>query len=87
MGAMIHCRVIDGEKRYRVWSTIVDDYLTDPMTEEEMHEYEIESAIQHARESAEREWPRRLERAQTRGTSSMMGDSYPLDGPWKEPIR
>lgn len=87
MGTLIHCRVIDGEKRYRVWSTNVDDYLTEPMTEEEMHKYEIRDAVRHARENAEREWPQRLERAQSKGTSSLIERSVPLDGPWKEPIR
>lgn len=84
MAFLIHHRIIDGEKKYRLWSTVVDEYVTDELSMDEIKDLTVKMAIRSAAEEALSELPRRLERAHKFGSSSAIDSGVPLDGPWKE---
>ena len=85
MGQEIHARRRGGEFRYRVWSTITDSYLTEECTEAEVA---LRLVVDHrVREiydgDAATEILMRLERARSRGTSSLVERAHgDLAGPW-----
>lgn len=83
--SLIHCRIRDGERRYRLWSTVVDAYLTDDMTyEETVTELRIEAIRRALREVEGPGLEQRFERAHETGTSeALRGAGVPLDGPWE----
>lgn len=86
MGHQIHCRRRDGNYVYRIWSTIVDAYVTDDLNEVELRE---ELMLDFTPREIERgyheiEIRQRLDRAEERGSSSLIGDrAVDLSGPWK----
>lgn len=82
MANIIHAREVDGELRYRMWNDTSDEYVTEEMTEEELHEWLREEAIQDALANFARELPGRLERANTKGTSSMIAEAADLTSGW-----
>lgn len=65
MGHAIHR---NGDK-YRMWSTIVDRYISDPMTREEMAVWVREDAIQTLLERIDQDTEQRLARADRNGSS------------------
>lgn len=79
---MIHCRTRNGVFVYRVWSDVVGSYLTDEMSLDELVQYLRAEAITRALDEFERDFPRRLQRAQKVGTSSHLGGMWDLHGPW-----
>lgn len=82
--SVIHCRVRDGKRVYRLRSTVCDGYLTDDLTREELvTELRVE-AIRRALEQVEHSTPDRLDRADKKGTSDALLDPVLLDGPWEE---
>ena len=62
MGQMLHARKIDGEWRYKVWSTVVDAYVTYELTEDQVRRQTLTDDIYRAIDAHEREWPGRLAR-------------------------
>lgn len=82
MSQVIHARRTAKNFRYRIWSTVTDSYITDPMTEKQLAKWELDSRLDQARRDHEREFPERLERASKTGTSSRMGDRRDLEGDW-----
>lgn len=84
MGQMIHCRIRDGERKYKVWSTVVDAYITEELTRTELQDLLLKEALSTARANFARDFPERVARAEDRGTSSLMGEEpVDLNGPWK----
>ena len=65
MGHAIH----RNGNQYRMWSTIVDRYITDPMTREEMAAWVREDAIQTLLERIGPDTEQRLDRADKHGSS------------------
>lgn len=65
MGRAIHRK----EDKYRMWSTVVDRYLTEPMTREEMAAWVKEDAIQTLLERLDQDTEFRLDRADKCGSS------------------
>lgn len=86
MAHMIHARKIDGEWRYKIWSTGIDDYVTHEMTEDQVRRQTLHVALDRVIEEHEREWPGRLARAQKHGSSAHdFANNCPhdIEGPWK----
>jgi hypothetical protein len=87
MAQMLHARKIDGEWRYKLWSTVVDAYTTYELTEDQVRRQILMDVITRAIDEHEREWPGRLARAQKHGTSARdyADDScwHDINGPWK----
>ena len=83
MPRFIHARVTPDGVRFREWSTIVDKYLTPPLTREEMAERLVEAEAD-AFERAKREVAVRLDRTATCGSSQQYRDQDPdeLAEPW-----
>lgn len=88
--SMIDCRLRDGVLKFRMWSTVVDGYLTSEMTEEEARRWILTDRLDAAYRAAMSPYPHddlgRLERAKQCGSSSMIGDTCPLDAPWRKEI-
>ncbi len=86
MGQMLHARKVDGEWRYKIWSTVVDAYTTYELTEDQVRRQTLQDTVTRAIEEHEREWPDRLTRAQKHGTSARDysdGRPHDIEGPWK----
>ena len=84
MAQMIHCRIRDGERKYKVWSTVVDAYITKELTRTELQELLLKEVLSTARANFTREFPERVARAEDRGTSSMLREeAVDLNGPWE----
>lgn len=86
MAHIIHARNRDGGIRFRIWSTICDAYLSDPLTEEELRAKLRQAAIEQAIEEFERTIDARIEHAKRNGTSSLIlfGEPTDLNGPWEK---
>jgi len=80
--ALVHCRVINGVEKFRIWSKICDEYMSDEMTEEEAVQWLREEAMRVARQEFERELPQRMERAKNKGSSSRIDSENYLEKPW-----
>ena len=81
--AMIHCRIIDGVEKFRIWSTICDEYMSEEMTEEEVKEWLLDEALRSAKDQFEREFPQRMARAKFKGSSSGIDFEDYLHQPWE----
>jgi len=79
MGHIIHARQTPDGLRYRVWSTVVDAYLSEPMTESEVQDWILDSTMQEAMASC----GRRIKRAGARGSSIATEYENTLGDPWK----
>lgn len=85
MARAIHARRTSGEeRRFRVWSTITNSYLTPELTESELRAWEREDAVREAIQRYERTINDRVRRAREIGTSSDLGDTRDLDAEWDE---
>lgn len=84
MAHIIHARKIDQVVMYRVWSTIVDSYITKPLTESELRGYLLRETVRHALEEFDRITDERIKRANEHGTSSEIEEGRYLDSPWEE---
>jgi len=85
MAQEIHARKTEeNEVRFRVWSTIADGYLTEEMTEAEVREWTLKSAVCNAIEQHLRDVDSCIQRTITNGTSSRIGDTRNLNAPWDE---
>lgn len=83
MARAIHARRTSGEeRRFRVWSTVTDSYLTPELTEAELREWEREDAVREAIARYERTIDDHIRRAREQGTSSDLGDTRDLDAAW-----
>jgi hypothetical protein len=82
MGHFIHSRKVGEERRFRIWSSNSDSYISNEMTEAELREQELKDAVCLAIEQYFREIDGRINRAIEYGTSSLMGDTRDVDGPW-----
>lgn len=78
MGWLIHRRNTEDGPRYRLWSTSVDAYITEELTRDEAFDFLLTDYV----EKATRDIRQRLERADERGTSSLLGDTRDMDAPW-----
>lgn len=77
----IHSTVIDGKRYYRLWSTIVDRYVSEPIdSKEKLREILVEEAMRIAKFNFEQEFPLRIKRAHMNGTSSNVNTRQRLDG-------
>lgn len=61
----IHCKDTPDGKRYRIWSSVVDAYCTEPLTKDQMTAH----LLREARRAAERDVAERMERAAATGES------------------
>ncbi len=86
MGYEIHSRTTESnEWMYRIWSTGVDDYISEPMTEQETMEWLLTEALRKvAQDHYSGQIAERFEQARIRGTSSYL-DTRNTDS-WDEPI-
>jgi hypothetical protein len=83
VGDQLHARRRDGELRYRIWSTVVDDYLHEgDLTEDDARRFTRNRALERAMDEHERTWPRVLSRALNPYASL---DKPGLDAPWEDP--
>jgi len=82
MGEQIHARKVEDGWLYRVWSTVVDDYVSEEMVESEVAGWLIKDAIEGLMIGL----PDRLGRTRTRGTSSLL-EERDVEGPWDEPMQ
>lgn len=80
---MIHVRLIDGEKRYRAWSHVMDGYMTPPMTLGQLVRWYIEDALERCAANLGRDMPGLLRRLEQRNTSSRIRPRS-LTEPWEE---
>ena len=71
MGTIIHRK----GTRYRVWSTVVDKYITRSMTRGQMAKYLIREATRDFMDDIVRATEERMKLATLHGTSSRMGCS------------
>lgn len=73
MSQLIHGRKRDGVWRYRIWSTVVDQYVSGELTEAQLRN-EVPDALYLAA---------RLERVRSNGTSAIFDrEPHDLAGPW-----
>lgn len=87
MGRFVHARQTPDGLRFRIWSTVVDRYLTPPLTRAEAEEALCaEYREEHARwlAHAVAEIGARLDRTAERGTSALDLEPTPLDHAWEE---
>jgi hypothetical protein len=70
--------------RFRVWSAICDEYLTQDLQEDEVRRFVREEAIAAALREHESSFPALLERAKLTGSSST-GPDRNLTDPWRAP--
>lgn len=84
MGFLIHARKTAKNVRYRIWSTFTDSYCTEEMTEKQLRAWTRRDAIERALREYEREFPDRLERATTYGTSTRMGLDRAIESDWNK---
>ena len=84
MSQVIHCREVNGKKRYRLWSTITDAYLTAPLTERQLGAWLRGAAVEMAIAEHERMFPSRIASANTWGSSGRFDERVALSTPWKE---
>lgn len=84
MPRWIEARRVDGELRFREWSSIVDKYVTAPMTREAMAAHLLwdYTARETASGFAAEDIAARLDRAGTRGSSALGTPPSELDEPW-----
>jgi hypothetical protein len=83
---IVHARRIDGEIRYRVWETIVDQYVSPEMTPDEAREWLIQEAREEARKGLEvaiKQVTERMGRAIVAGTSLIRPNACELNDPWE----
>lgn len=83
MSHVIHARTVNGRTLFRVWSTITDSYLTEPLSEEDVKEWERQDAIAWAVYTHELKIGQRIEDAKRRGTSSPLEPDKPLTARWE----
>lgn len=74
----IHCKATPRGKRLRLWSSVVDAYITEPLTKGKM----VTWLVEDERRDAERSIAERIGRAERTGTSSHYSDRA-LDDEWK----
>ena len=90
MGHVIHARVLEDDNDiyvFRIWSTVVDAYLTVEMNEEELNMFLLKSAIDQAIDSSMGpQNQRRIDVAKEQGTSGFADANLSLRSPWKEEI-
>lgn len=67
--------------RYRYWCSVVDCYLTEPVTRAEMAELLTSSQLSH-RDSTGDHVEERLARTDERGTSALWFGPIDMDAPW-----
>lgn len=82
MSTMIHARNTPEGMRFRIWSTVTDSYFTKELTEAEVERWTRDEAIREAETQHKREFSDRIARTKQNGTSSRMGDTRKLSGPW-----
>lgn len=86
--SVIHHRIRDGQPVYRLWSTIVDAYLTVDLTYEELLVELQTEAVRAALLSLNADLKSRMGRAHASGTSAGYlpsppdGPTVDLSGPW-----
>lgn len=71
MGHFIHRK----GTRYRVWSTVVDKYISRSMTRGQMVKYLIREGLREFEQRIDADVSARMSRVDRLGTSSLMGDS------------
>lgn len=79
MPRFVHARRTPEGVRFRLWSTIVDRYVTPILTYDEMRDFLVEDAVARAHGEADE----RLNRAGRLGTSSRVDSDVGLDEPWE----
>lgn len=85
MARFIHARRIDGAIQYRIWCTITDSYLTEPMTRNETVAWLTEEARALAARTLAADLQAidgRIARADTTGSSFRREDAVTLTEPW-----
>lgn len=85
MAQEIHARKgAGGVWRYRIWCTVVDGYLSEELTEDELREELLKTAVCEAITNHLRSVDARIERTRRNGTSDRVGSKEEVEGPWKE---
>jgi len=82
MSNQIHARKVGGDWLYRVWSTVVDDYVSEEMVKASLLVWLMNEDMEHWLAETEE----RIQRAKARGTSSHL-ETRNVDGPWDEPLQ
>lgn len=84
--SLIHHRIRDGQKVYRLWSPIVGCYLTDELTYDGlMMELRVEAIREALRLVEGPTFAQRMARVHHNGTSDAHDrEAKPLDGPWDQ---
>jgi len=86
MSHLIHSRNTPEGVRFRLWTDNSDKYYTKEMTEAELREHLLKEAVCSAVEEFMRTIDDRVKSAIEHGTSSMLGGTRNLDGPWDKSL-
>jgi hypothetical protein len=81
--SVIDARYIDGKYVFRLWSTIVDAYLTNELSEDEVRRALKQEYIRAAADSCVYDTEGRLGRAKRQGTSDLVGERPGLEAAWR----
>lgn len=87
MAHEIHAIKENGEWQFRIWSSVVDDYICDPDDEEALKYWELGNVLSDVARSFLEDWPKRVERAKKTGTSSRIKSVVGRNlEKWDEPL-
>jgi hypothetical protein len=78
MTGILHMRVRNGRKRYRVFSATSNAYVTSECSEQQARRYMLDEAVKQA----QREIDQAVTNANARGTSLPFANGYDLAAPW-----
>lgn len=90
MPTYIHARKREKGFVFRIWSTIVNAYYCEPLSEEKLRDFLALQCVERALNSFEGEIDERIKRAVADGTSECNRHPDPadrIDGPWYKQLR
>lgn len=82
MSHFVHARNTPEGIRFRLWTDNSDQYYIREMTEAELRTFLLKEVLCDASAEFMRTIEERVQRTVRHGTSSMMGDTRDLNGPW-----
>ncbi len=79
MGLHVHCRIVDGVKQYRIWSTETDTYLTKNLSKEEVAKLLRKDMIKRLNRTIDEN----IELAEDTGSSSIFEGQH-INSDWEQ---
>lgn len=85
MAHQIHARKTkENETRFRLWSPIVEGYVSEELTETQLRDWILKEMVCDAIERHSNEIGPRIQRALENGTSAVFEPSQDLNSPWEK---